>query len=302
MNPSYQSIQNEYTAWLATLGFSSGMVRLCKFGGNDFFEWLQTQNVHAANQITQKHVHAYFEHLQTRPNKRLKTQALSVSHLNSNFTAIDKLLEFLHQMGMDSAPLPTGFRLYVDKQQRINNIEPFTQEEIKTLQANIESTYSHLPFKLREQKHEQLKLIFALYYGCGLRRVEGYNLTVKDVDFDGKTIFVRQGKNYKDRIVPMNNGIYKALQHYVYNFRNLQKVGHERLLIMPYSTLAKSLKHLQETCEGEAIKSKRLTLHILRHSIATHLLQNGMSVESIARFLGHSSLDSTQIYTHIISK
>lgn len=302
MNPNYQSIQEEYTAWLSTLGFSGGMVRLCRFGVNDFFEWLQTQSVHAANQITQKHIADYFEHLQTRPNKRLKTQALSVSHLNSNFTAIDKLMEFLHQMGMEGAPLPTGFRLYVDKQQRINNIEPFTQEEIKTLQASIENTYSHLPFKLREQKQEQLKLIFALYYGCGLRRIEGYNLTVSEVDFDRKTIFVRQGKNYKDRIVPMSNGVYKALEHYIYNFRNPLKLNHKRLFVHSPSELHKSLKEVQAVCSSETIRSKRLTLHILRHSIATHLLQNGMSVESIARFLGHSSLDSTQIYTHISSK
>jgi len=301
MNPNYQSIQNEYGAWLSTLGFSGGLVSNFKHLATTFFEWLESSNTPHITQLTQKHVTSYFGYLQTRPNQKWGG-GLSVSHLNSSFMAVDKLLEFLHQMGMEGAPLPTGFRLYVDKQQRINNIEPFTQEEIKTLQANIENAYSHFPFKLREQKQEQLKLIFALCYGCGLRRAEGYNLTVSDVDFDSKTIFVRQGKNYKDRIVPMNNGIYKALQHYVYNFRNLQKVGHERLLIMPYSTLAKSLKHLQETCEGEAIKSKRLTLHILRHSIATHLLQNGMSVESIARFLGHSSLDSTQIYTHIISK
>lgn len=298
MNPNYQSIHREYCVWLETLGFSGGLV--CNFKGmaTTFFEWLESSNIHHITQLTQKHVTSYLEHLQTRPNQKCGG-GLSVSHLNSSFMAVDKLLEFLHQMGMGSAPLPTGFRLYVDKQQRINRIEPFTQAEVKELQANIPNTYPHLNHTEREVKHEQLKLTFALYYGCGLRRAEGYNLTVKDVDFDSKTIFVRQGKNYKDRIVPMNNGIYKALERYIYNFRNLQKVGHERLLITPYSTLAKNLKHLQETCESEAINNKRLTLHILRHSIATHLLQNGMSVESIALFLGHSSLDSTQIYTHL---
>jgi len=54
--------------------------------------------------------------------------------------------------------------------------------------------------------------------------------------------------------------------------------------------------------ENESLKEKNLCLHTLRHSIATHLLQNGMNIENIARFLGHSTLESTQIYTHIINE
>jgi len=201
-----------------------------------------------------------------------------------------------------SAPLPTNYRIATDKNQRINNIQPFTQEEIKTLQANINNTYPHFTFSQRERKHEQLKLIFALYYACGLRRTEGYKLTVNDINFDKRTIFVRQGKNYKDRIIPMNDSIYKALQHYIYNFRNLQKPKHKRLFLNTTGTLNKSLQDLQKICNSEEIQNKKLTLHILRHSIATHLLQNGMSIENISRFLGHSSLEATQIYTHIINR
>ena len=299
LNTSYSAIQKEYALWLSTLGFSSGLIYDYKFRVKDFLEWLQTKNIIAVNGINHKHIYNYFEYLQTRKNKR-RSGALSISHLNHNFMAIDKLLEFLHQMGMQTAPIPTNFRIKPDKQARVNNIEPFTVEEIRTLQANIENTYTHFPFKLREQKQEQLKLIFALYYGCGLRRTEGYKLTVNDIDFERKTIFIKQGKNYTDRIVPMNNGVYKAVEHYVYNFRNTLKLNHKRLVINNTNTLNNSLKELQATCNNESIKNKRLTLHILRHSIATHLLQNGMSVESIALFLGHSSLESTQIYTHLI--
>jgi len=301
MNTSYTEIQKEYTNWLDTLGFSNGLIYDYKFRVRDFLEWLQTQNVSQLKQLTDKHIKTYFDYLQIRPNKRTNA-GLSVSHLNHNFCAIDKLMEFLHQMGMETAPTPTNYRLKVDKEQRVNNIEPFTQEEIKTLHANITNTYNLFTFTQKEAKQEQLKLIFALYYGCGLRKTEGYNLTINDIDFDKRTIFIRQGKNYKDRIVPMNESVYKALQHYIYNFRNLQKVNHKRLFIYHTTSLSRSLKELQQTTQNQAIQSKRLTLHILRHSIATHLLQNGMSIENISRFLGHSSLDSTQIYTHIVNR
>jgi len=301
MNTSFTEIQKEYTNWLDTLGFSNGLIYDYKFRVRDFLEWLHTQGVSQITQLQQKHLQIYFDYLQIRPNKR-KGAGLSVSHLNHNFGAIDKLMEFLHQMGMETAPTPTNYRLKVDKELRVNNIEPFTQEEIKTLHANITNTYNHFTFTQKEAKHEQLKLIFALYYACGLRRTEGYNLTVKDIDFDKRTIFVRQGKNYKDRIVPMNESVYKALQHYIYNFRNLQKVNHKRLFIHHTTALNRSLKELQQTTQNEQIQSKKLTLHILRHSIATHLLQNGMSIENISRFLGHNTLDSTQIYTHIVNR
>lgn len=299
LNENYKAIQNEYAVWLNTLGFSGGLVYDYKFRVRDFFEWLQIKNINAVNSITQKNIENYFEYLQVRKNKR-SNGALSISHLNHNFSAIDKLLEFLHQMGLPTAPIPTNYRIKPDKQQRINNIHPFTKEEIKTLQANISNTYSNFTFKQREQKQEQLKIIFALYYGCGLRRNEGYKLTVNDIDFDKKTIFIRQGKNYKDRIIPMNTGVCKALENYIYNFRNLLKLKHKRLFLSTTGTLNNNLKHLQKTCECETIQSKKITLHILRHSIATHLLQNGMSIESIALFLGHSTIDSTQIYTHLI--
>jgi len=298
MNEHYTQIKNEYAVWLNTLGFSGGVVTDYRDRIKDFFEWLQTKNVNQINVVNQKHIENYFDYLQVRKSKRAN-RALSVSHLNHNFLAIDKLCEFLHQMGMSQAPTPTNYRIKPDKEQRIKNIQPLTKEEIKTLQANINDIYSQLPFNQREAKQEQLKLIFALYYGCGLRRNEAYKLTVNDIDFDKKTLFVKQGKNYKDRIIPMNTGVCKALENYIYNYRNLQKVNHKRLFLSTTGTLNNSLQDLQKITEVESLQAKKLTLHILRHSIATHLLQAGMSIESIALFLGHSSLESTQIYTHL---
>ena len=299
LTENYNNIKNEFASWLTTLGYSASVVYDYKFRIKDFFMYLQQQNILEINLLQQNQLEIYFEYLQERKNKR-RVGGLSVSHLNHNFMAVDKLLEFLHQMGFYHAPIPTNYRIKADKQQRINNIQAFTKDEIKTLQANIINTYSNLSFKQKEAKQEQLKLIFALYYGCGLRRMEGFNLNISDINFDKKTIFIRQGKNYKDRIVPMNESICKVLENYIYNFRNLLKLSHKRLFVNNTNCLAKSLQELHKNIDCEAMQSKKITLHILRHSIATHLLQNGMSIESIALFLGHSSLESTQIYTHLV--
>ncbi|MFN5848401.1 MAG: tyrosine-type recombinase/integrase [Chitinophagales bacterium] len=299
MTRNFTEIWTEYVRWLDTLGFSNGLIYDYKGRIKDFIEWLESNQVSDIKNFTQKHLSAYSEYLQSRKNKR-RGGGLGTSHLNHNFMALDKFCEFLHQIGMDTAPIPQNYRIRQEKNERIYKIETLTKEEIKTLQDNIINTYKQMTFIEKEAKQEQLKLVFALFYGCGIRRTEGANLQIDDIDFDKRTIFIRQGKNYKDRVIPMSTGVYKALENYIYNFRNTKKLKHRRLFIHSIGTVSDSLKELQNTCENETLKSKRLTLHILRHSIATHLLQNGMSIENIALFLGHSSLESTQIYTHLV--
>jgi integrase/recombinase XerD len=300
MNIGYNTILNEYLVWLDTLGYSDDVVRACRLNTNEFLEWLENNQIQSITQLTNRHITEYHTYLETRPNKLFKGCLLSVPHLNKNFIAIDKLLEFLHQYGMESTPIPTNYRMEIDQEARILKIETLTQEEIKTLYNAIPNAYQTLPFAERQEKQAELRAIFALFYGCGLRRSEGWKLRIKDIDFDRKTVFVEQGKNYKDRIVPMSAGVYKELQDYVYNYRSRQKLKHNRLFDCHKATLGNKLKYLQAVCDDENIKAKRLSLHVLRHSIATHLLQNGMSIENIALFLGHSSLDTTQIYTHLV--
>jgi integrase/recombinase XerD len=301
MNTSYNAILTEYGAWLDTLGFSDNLVYNYTFYTRDFLEWLENKQIQSIDRLTQKHINDYHRYLEHRPNKLRKGDLLSASHLNNNFIAVDKLLEFLHQYGMTNAPVPTNNRIKIDEQERICKIDVFTQQEIKTLYNCIPNAYPYFYFAIREAKQYELKLILALCYGCGLRLSEAHNLQIQNVDFDKKTVFVEQGKNYKDRIIPMSEGVYRDLQDYIYNFRHRLKLNHNRLFLCEVpNTINNKIKHLQNICNDEAIKAKRLYPHILRHSIATHLLQNGMSIENIALFLGHSKLDTTQIYTHLI--
>jgi integrase/recombinase XerD len=169
MNTSYRAIIDEYVTWLETLGFSDAMIYDYKFRLCDFFEWLENRQIQSVALLTNKHITEYHAYLETRPNKKDKGRLLSVSHLNHNFLAIDKLLEFLHQYGMTNAPVPTNYRMKVDEQERINKIEVFTKEEITTLYNSIPNTYTRFLFAERQARHYELKLIFALYYGCGLR-------------------------------------------------------------------------------------------------------------------------------------
>jgi len=303
MNSHYKIILEQHIFWYDTLGYNASTKK--RYAGiiTQFFDWLQERNVNHISELNHKHIKLYFDYIQITKSQKTK-KAYSLIHLNDIFFAVDKLCQFLNDMGMKTAPIPLNFRLKYNYYERENldNIIPFTIEEIKQLQNAISNTYNQQSFAERQTRHYELRLIFALCYGCALRRAEAYNLQIKDIDFDRKTIFVQQGKNYKDRIVPMNENVCNTVKDYIYNFRHTLKLAHNRLFVYSLSELAKSLKELQQATQNEQIQQKRLYFHILRHSMASHLLQNGMEIESIARFLGHSSLVSTQIYTHIINR
>ena len=154
------------------------------------------------------------------------------------------------------------------------------------------------------------RAMLSVFYGCGLRRNEGVHLNVEDIDFEQGLLHVRKGKNYKERMVPIYKSHLKYLQIWVYDWRSklLQSSTSNALFIsqrgsrMNGQSMLLRLKLLQQRSDDIALQEKEIGLHTLRHSIATHLLQNEMPLEQIQRFLGHSSLESTQIYTHLIGE
>ena len=152
------------------------------------------------------------------------------------------------------------------------------------------------------------KALLTIFYSCGLRRNEGANVSIDDINFDTRILHVKKGKNYKERLVPLNKTNANYLQEWIYDYRNqlIKTKKEHRLFVnihgepMTGGTLYTRLKLLQLQSDDIVLQQKNIGLHSLRHSIATHLLQAGMSLEKIAKFLGHNSLESTQIYTHLV--
>ena len=136
---------------------------------------------------------------------------------------------------------------------------------------------------------------------------EGYHLDRGDLDTGKRLLHVRKGKNYRERFVPLTGPSLTCLQEYLYEgqpyflaARNEAFfVGHNGRRLSGAAMLLRLQKLIQLTEDDELI-GKEVHLHSLRHSIATHLLANGMRLERIAEFLGHSSLESTQLYTHYV--
>lgn len=296
LNKNYNAIQTTYTEWLQTLGFSEATVYSYPKSAAFFFEWLLQSGINHIADVKQKHLYNYFAYLEQRPNQRRKGKGLSVAHLNKTFDAIDKLMECLHQNGMTTAPSPTKYRI-------INQYKPslvvLTPKQIQQLYAAVPYAFDRFTLARRQPRQAILRLVMDLLYGCGLRRGEIINIALNDIDFGNKVLHVRQAKGYKDRYVPMSQRIYKSIQTFVYQHRKYFDQRPQMLFPHTAHYIPFCLKTLQRHSGSQTLQQMKITPHTLRHSIATHLLQNGMSIESIARFLGHTSLESTQIYTHI---
>jgi len=303
MNTSYKAITEAFAQYLQTLGFSTSACKNYPRYAAKFLEYAEQNNLRQINHITTKTVRDYFTYLEQGKSQRTK-QTLSNTSLNCIFLAIDRFLEFLHQNGLNTAPLPLRHKI---EHIRKKPLRVLTQGEVQSLYNAVPHTYttSQKYTAPREAQQMSVKLMLDLCYGCGLRHTEAINVKVNDVDFDKKIIHVKQGKNYKDRFVPMSQKVNESIKLFVYQYRrNFNHITHRAGYLYPFGfvTLGEALKRLVTQCDNESVKEKNPSLHTLRHSIATHLLQNGMNIEHIARFLGHSQLDTTQIYTHIVNE
>lgn len=145
--------------------------------------------------------------------------------------------------------------------------------------------------------------LLELLYGCGLRVSEACGLLIKDIDFKNDEILIH-GKGKKDRYVPMHEGVKSSLKEYISYARNylLGEDNQNRFVFINYkgTTLTPRgvrviLKKIIEKT-GETFK---ISPHMLRHSFATHLLDNGADLRSVQELLGHENISTTQIYTHV---
>ncbi len=141
------------------------------------------------------------------------------------------------------------------------------------------------------------RAMLSLIYACGLRRSELLNLIPADVDSKRKLLIVRQGKGKKDRIVPISEKIIEMLREYYQAYMPKVWLFEGRVLGEQYSEV--SLQKVLKEAVKKANNKKPVTLHWLRHSYATHLLESGTDLRYIQELLGHKSSKTTEIYTHV---
>lgn len=299
-----QKLNEEYKTWLKTLGFADSSVKSFPMYTAEMLTYLTEKE----KAITAESIQEFFFQWKKRKNKRTGA-GLSQNHISKGTTAINNFIKFLKLTGKQYIDL----KLEREKiQQKIPQV--LTVQEI---QALYEATYNNTRRVNTTAYAQRDRAMLAVYYGCGLRRNEGNNLLISDILTEKKLIYVRKGKGSKERFVPIAEKGMQDIQEYLQYGRKwfLEK---RQKQINPNRTENKSHsaplfinmngEAMQDftarirQLKGEAGIQKNISLHTFRHSIATHLLQGGMEIEQIKKFLGHASLESTQLYTHIINE
>jgi len=305
-NTSFKYVEQSFKEWLDILGYSHQTVYYLPLHIREFLYWLEAQKVNNINQLSHSLITEYYEQLKERENQ-LKAGALSNGYLNKHLQALKKFTDYLRQVGRLEIP-QVEIRWEEDDTKSITVI---TIEEIREMYQTTYDRSAYYSTRLSDRKMEALqsrdRAMMSIFYGCGLRRNEAVHLDIGDINFDKQLLYVRMGKGYKVRYVPFSKTDSKYLQEYIYDHRpELIKSKKETAFFISYmvrrmggQSLLLRLKQLQFRTSDPTLIEKEIGLHTLRHSIATHLLQAGMSLENISRFLGHSSLESTQIYTHL---
>ncbi len=201
-----------------------------------------------------------------------------------------------------------------------------TREEIKSVLENLCNIY---------------EVIVSLMYGCGLRMSEVLNLRIKDIDFGFDKVYIFDSKSLKDRTIPLPMTLKKRLEIQVSMVENIhqkdlkdgfgtvylpyaleKKFSHAKSdikwqFLFPMNNVSTDPRtkiqrrhHVHPATLGRNIKQasikaklhKRVTSHTFRHSYATHLLQSGIDLRTIQELLGHRSVETTMIYTHVVAE
>ena len=304
-NASYRYLEQSFKEWLDIQGYAECTVYNLPNLIRELLHYLESKEIHNIKNLNIKHIENYYQKLKERSNQK-RGGGLSNAHLNKHIQALRRFTEYLRKVGRLKIP-----EIQIRDEETESKIIYLSEEEINLL---FKATYQRPEKKpntseaVIEAIQSRDRAMLAIFYGCGLRRNEAVHLDITDINFDRSILHVRKGKNYKERLVPISKTNLKHLTEYIYDHRpELTKGSKVEALFIAYATtkrlqgqsLSIRLKNLQYQTGNIDLIEKEIGLHTLRHSIATHFLQAGMKLESISRFLGHSSLESTQIYTHV---
>lgn len=292
-NGAYKNLIAQFKTHLQTVNYSDGTIRSAQNATKDYLKYVEDKELNL-KEIATIEVKEYFSFLEKRTNQKTGL-GLSLSYLKKIKSSLQLFYEFLRLTQPDeNYPSPS----FPDIKNSRYTPKILTKEEVQQLFKTCENS-------LLGKRNETL---LAMYYGCGLRRQEAVNLNVEDIDLNKGAVFIAKSKTHRQRFVFMSENTQKIVENYLFNVREKivsSEKSESAFLVtengnrMSVEIAVYSIKKLISETKNQELIQKKPSIHTLRHSIATHLLQAGMKLENIALFLGHRSLDSTQIYTHL---
>ncbi|WP_376777530.1 tyrosine-type recombinase/integrase [Flavobacterium covae] len=287
---TYQEQAKNYKKHLDILGLKSETTQARYLYLKEFFSWLENHKIFEIQQITPKAIANYNNYLKEKISQKTK-QKLKQKSIYDNMRNLQQYFGYLLEIETIKSNPASHLKFTAVSE----NVERFifSQDQIQELYkvANL-----------------QEKTILNMGYGCGLRVQEISDLNQEDIRLTENIIIVQKGKNNKRRLVPITDKIREELEKFIFSTKEKQKElfknnKGQRMQEWGFNARLKLL--ILKTAFGQKLTTKELNkigIHSLRHSIATHLLENGMKLEQVQKFLGHSHIESTEIYTHITNE
>lgn len=219
----------------------------------------------------------------------LVDSGISNRTINRKVSALNSYFKFLLRIeSVEVNPLKQHKALKVGKKVQL----PFSERELKAvLEDSIE---------INDFESSRNHLIIELFYATGIRRIELVNIKISDIDFSNKQIKVL-GKRNKERYIPLIKSLDVSFKRYL-NYRSqLEDIKHKDMLFLTKKGLKiyeMLVYRIINKYFSQASSKAKCSPHVLRHSFATHLLNQGADLNAVKDLLGHSSLAATQVYTH----
>jgi integrase/recombinase XerD len=300
LNPDYLQLIYRFKQWLIALGYCDQTVYILPQSIIAMLYYFESVDLFNPKAISNDFIKLYYDKLKQRPNKRTG-EALSPNTLNKELQAIYKFSEFLN---LNQITREAALEIPREKKKDVH-IDILTIDEITALFKlgdNFNPKSIDFAIFLRN------RAMLSIFYSCALRRNEGYHLDIDDILLDENMIYVKHGKNNTERLVPITEASKNNLLAYLEIGRPMLCTNNrQRAFFLNYrsrrlngQSFLNNLKKMIQNSGVQSMMNKKIGIHSLRHSIASHLLENGVSLKKIALFLGHKSLESTQIYTHLI--
>lgn len=262
--------------------FSLHTVKEYEYDIAEFFAFLQSEGISDLNDVEYIHARLFVTKLYNE-NKSRASISRKISSIRSFFRFLNR------DFGLDNTPI---LSLYHPKKEK-HLPDFFYEDELTQL---FEANKGTDPKSIRNMA------LLELLYATGIRVSECVSIELQDIDFHYSIIRV-MGKGRKERIVPFGHYAHEALTNYIQQVRPLlmKKKQHQRLFVnMRGGELTdRGVRHILNEMIEKASMHTKIYPHMLRHTFATHLLNNGADLRTVQELLGHANLSSTQVYTHV---
>jgi len=282
-----------YLEWMRVQNFSRYTVQSRDYDLRRFLDWSEERSIVRTGDVTKIVLEDYkkFQYRRKKPDG----SAISRTTQHHTLRTIRGFTKWLHRRGV----ILTDPGAFVELPRLEQHLPPtaLTPLEVEQILGAIDVTQLS---GLRD------RTILEVAYSTGMRRLELSRLKINDVDADRGTVMVRQGKGKKDRVVPIGARALAWLDKYLEESRPFLLVGAEddgdgTVFLTRFGTAIapNSITDMGRMRVKAAGLEKPGSMHIYRHSAATGMLEGGADIRVIQEFLGHSRLDTTQIYTQV---